>query len=49
MLRGWHGEHRGASADTAAFVAHAERCAGHPVRPLLHTWLYDKPLPALAA
>ncbi|WP_275461658.1 M1 family metallopeptidase [Streptomyces noursei] len=49
VLRGWHGEHRGASADTAAFVAHAERCAGHAVRPLLHTWLYDKPLPALAA
>ncbi|WP_043271578.1 M1 family metallopeptidase [Streptomyces sp. CT34] len=49
MLRSWHGTHRGASADTPAFVAHAERSAGHSVRPLLHSWLYEKPLPRLAA
>ncbi|MEU9125950.1 M1 family metallopeptidase [Streptomyces sp. NPDC048506] len=49
LLRGWHDAHRHADADTAAFLAHAERHAGHQVRPLLNSWLYEKPLPRLVA
>ncbi|MGX1759541.1 M1 family metallopeptidase [Streptomyces lydicus] len=45
MLRTWHQTHRGASADTAAFVAHAGRWATRPIKPLLHSWLYERPLP----
>ncbi|GHD91976.1 M1 family metallopeptidase [Streptomyces naganishii] len=47
MLRGWHDTHRGRSADTAAFVAHADRTMPGAVAPLLHAWLYDTRLPPL--
>ncbi|MFD8652213.1 M1 family metallopeptidase [Streptomyces mirabilis] len=47
LVRTWHATHRGTSATTAAFIGHAERYSPHPVQPLLHTWLYERPLPAL--
>ncbi|MFC4326263.1 M1 family metallopeptidase [Streptomyces andamanensis] len=47
LLRSWHHAHRGRSADTRAFVAHAARHAPHTTGPLLHAWLYDEPLPPL--
>ncbi|MFF5665955.1 M1 family metallopeptidase [Streptomyces griseofuscus] len=47
MLRGWHHAHRGRSADTAAFVAHASRPMPNVLEPLLHSWLYDPRLPPL--
>ncbi|MDF3298849.1 M1 family metallopeptidase [Streptomyces tropicalis] len=49
MLRGWHRAHRGGSADTAAFVAHAGRSSPAATEPLLHAWLYEKRLPPLPA
>ncbi|GAA0367496.1 M1 family metallopeptidase [Streptomyces blastmyceticus] len=45
VLRTWHAAHRGGSADTDAFVAHAERTAGRPLADLIHPWLFDKTLP----
>lgn len=47
LLRGRHQAHRGRSADTAAFLAHAGRYSPTAVEPLLHTWLYEKRLPPL--
>ncbi|MGW2648416.1 M1 family metallopeptidase [Streptomyces sp. NPDC001393] len=47
MLRGWHHAHRGESADTAAFIAHAGRTMPRVVEPLLRAWLYDTRLPPL--
>ncbi|WP_055494102.1 M1 family metallopeptidase [Streptomyces sp. TP-A0356] len=47
MMRAWHDEHRGASAGTAAFLAHAERYAPRTAEPLLRAWLYEKTLPSL--
>ncbi|MGW4565419.1 M1 family metallopeptidase [Streptomyces sp. NPDC004561] len=47
MLRGWHHIHRGRSADTAAFIAHAGRSMPTTVEPLLRAWLYDTHLPPL--
>ncbi|MFI2200357.1 M1 family metallopeptidase [Streptomyces sp. NPDC020192] len=47
MLRGWHHAHRGASAETAAFIAHAGRSRPTETEPLLRAWLYDKRLPPL--
>ncbi|MEV4432511.1 M1 family metallopeptidase [Streptomyces sp. NPDC049555] len=47
VLRGWHAAHRGGSADTDAFLAHAGRTAGRRVDTVLLPWLYDKRLPAL--
>ncbi|MFD8725853.1 M1 family metallopeptidase [Streptomyces sp. NPDC059629] len=47
MLRGWHHAHRGSSADTAAFIAHAGRSMPATAEPLLYAWLYDERLPPL--
>jgi aminopeptidase N len=47
MLRGWHRAHRGASTDTATFIAHAGRRTPAEVEPLLRAWLYDRRLPRL--
>ncbi|MEV6027028.1 M1 family metallopeptidase [Streptomyces sp. NPDC052036] len=47
MLRSWHRIHRGASATTSAFVAHAGRCSPLVTEPLLRAWLYDSRLPPL--
>ncbi|EST20747.1 M1 family metallopeptidase [Streptomyces roseochromogenus] len=47
LLRGWHHAHRGGSADTAAFIAHAGRYAPTAVEPVLHAWLHEKQLPPL--
>jgi aminopeptidase N len=47
MLRGWHERHRGRSAGTAAFIAHAGRSRPAELEPLLRAWLYDKRLPPL--
>ncbi|MCW7943425.1 metallopeptidase [Streptomyces hygroscopicus] len=49
MMRAWHHAHRGASANTAAFIGHAERYAPHTAAPLLHAWLYETRLPPLRA
>ncbi|MEU2337806.1 M1 family metallopeptidase [Streptomyces sp. NPDC006654] len=47
MLRGWHHAHRGGSADTATFIAHAGRAMPATAEPLLRAWLYDTRLPPL--
>ncbi|MFE7117609.1 M1 family metallopeptidase [Streptomyces sp. NPDC057654] len=47
LLRSWHEAHRGKSSDTETFLAHAAARAGNTVRPLLHAWLYETPLPPL--
>ncbi|MFI1166125.1 hypothetical protein ACH4UM_21530 [Streptomyces sp. NPDC020801] len=47
LLRGWHQAHRGSSADTAAFIAHAGRYSPTAVEPLLHSWLHEKQLPPM--
>ncbi|MFJ8486967.1 M1 family metallopeptidase [Streptomyces sp. NPDC094038] len=47
MLRGWHRAHRGSSADTATFIAHAARSMPETAEPLLRAWLYDTRLPPL--
>ncbi|MEV6670458.1 M1 family metallopeptidase [Streptomyces sp. NPDC051162] len=49
VLRTWHAAHRGGSADTDAFVAHAERTAGRPLTGLLRPWLFDRTLPEFPA
>ncbi|MCC3766795.1 M1 family metallopeptidase [Streptomyces sp. UNOC14_S4] len=45
VLRTWHDAHRGGSADTDAFVGHAERVTGRPLTALIRPWLFDKTLP----
>ncbi|WP_101649636.1 M1 family metallopeptidase [Brevibacterium ihuae] len=47
ILRRWTDQHRGANVTTAAFLALAEQVCGRPVEPLIHDWLYAKPLPPL--
>ncbi|WEO99606.1 M1 family metallopeptidase [Streptomyces sp. FXJ1.172] len=47
MLRGWHHAHRGKSAETAAFIAHAGHSRPAQIEPLLRAWLYDERLPPL--
>ncbi|MEV6948364.1 M1 family metallopeptidase [Streptomyces sp. NPDC051172] len=47
ILRGWHHAHRGNSADTTAFIAHAGRYTPSKIEPLLYAWLYDEHLPPL--
>ncbi|MFI5618041.1 M1 family metallopeptidase [Streptomyces sp. NPDC051567] len=45
VLRTWHTARRGASADTAAFLAHTERITGPARAATLRPWLFDKRLP----
>jgi aminopeptidase N len=51
LLRTWVTEHRHATVDTEAFLAHADRhamAAGHPAghaSAVLHPWLYQEDLP----
>ncbi|MFC0031183.1 M1 family metallopeptidase [Micromonospora chaiyaphumensis] len=47
ILRGWLAERRDGTATTADFVAHAERTAGKPLRPLFDAWLVGASAPAL--
>ncbi|MEU1778596.1 M1 family metallopeptidase [Streptomyces abikoensis] len=49
VLRTWHDAHRGGSADTPAFLAHAGKVTGGDVAAVLHPWLYDKRLPDFPA
>ncbi|MEV5509949.1 M1 family metallopeptidase [Streptomyces orinoci] len=45
VLRSWHAVHRGGCADTAAFLAHAERVVGRPLGTVLQPWLFERSLP----
>ncbi|MER6383887.1 M1 family metallopeptidase [Streptomyces sp. NPDC001250] len=45
LLRTWHEAHGGASATTTAFITHATHNSPHLAPPLLHSWLYESPLP----
>jgi aminopeptidase N len=47
ILRTWVAEHRYGNADTAQFIALAERLSGKPLAGLFQTWLYTASKPAL--
>ena len=47
ILHRWTGQYRGANVTTEAFLALGEAVVGRPIEPLVHDWLYEKPLPPL--
>ncbi|WP_446723521.1 M1 family metallopeptidase [Micromonospora sp. S4605] len=47
ILRSWTAERRNGNATTADLIAHAERVAGRPLRPLFDAWLVGASAPAL--
>jgi aminopeptidase N len=47
ILRTWVAEHKYGNADTAQFIALAERLSGKPLADLFQTWLYTASKPAL--
>ncbi|MFI9722607.1 M1 family metallopeptidase [Streptomyces sp. NPDC052396] len=49
VLRTWHAAYRGGSADTAAFLAHAEGVVGRPLGTVLQPWLFERSLPRFDA
>ena len=46
ILRSYYRTYRHGNATSADFIAVAARIGGATVRPLLHAWLYEQPVPA---
>ncbi|MFC5720677.1 M1 family metallopeptidase [Streptomyces gamaensis] len=47
MVREWLARNRGGTADTPAFVAHAQRCSGRSLEGFFRDWLHSPGLPEL--
>ena len=47
VLRSWYRTHRNGNATSADFIRLAVSIGGPGVRPLLHAWLYEQPVPPL--